>query len=290
MSDSAESWELTQGALINGKYRIERVIGRGAMGLVLAATDLRLGRRVALKFLLPAVASNPELRARFTREAQSAARLRNQHVVSIFGVEESGEGQPFIVMEYLDGEDLATLLARRGRLPVDAAVEYVLQTCEALSEAHALGIVHRDLKPANLFLTRHPDGSPWIKVCDFGIAKSAFGDTPHLTKTGEFIGTPQYSAPEQLRSSGAVDQRADIWSLGAILFEMLAGRPPFQGHSLQHLAAQVCHTDPPELGGVRPDVPVGLRQVVSSCLRRDLDSRVLDVAEVAERLRPYAPP
>jgi serine/threonine-protein kinase len=198
---------------------------------------------------------------------------------------------PYIVMEYLEGRDLAQTLADAGPLPPEQAVAFVLQACEAIAEAHAAGIVHRDLKPSNVFITRRPDGSPLIKVLDFGISKALLsaGGEGRLTTTSSFVGSPVYSPPEQLVRSHDVDTRADIWALGTILFESLAGRPPFLGDSVMHVASRIFNEQPASLAELRPDLPADLCAVVMRCLRKRPEERFQDVRAFAEALAPFAP-
>mgnify|MGYP001062724726 FL=1 len=220
--------EVQPGDLLAGKYRIERVLGRGGMGVVVSAVHEALDERVALKFLLPEALANQEAVQRFLREARAAVKIRSEHVARVTDVGTLESGAPYMVMEYLDGVDLARYLESRGPLPVPEAVEYMLQACEALAEAHALGIVHRDLKPANLFRIERVDGTPSIKLLDFGISK-VIAHQVALTQTSSMLGSPLYMAPEQMTSSKHVDARADVWALGIILFELVTGEPPFQG-------------------------------------------------------------
>ncbi|MFS8068038.1 MAG: serine/threonine-protein kinase, partial [Byssovorax sp.] len=208
------------GELIAGKYRVDRVLGAGGMGTVFAATHVVLGQRVAIKRMHPERIGRHNAGPRFLREARAAARLRSQHVARVIDVGVLEDGAPFIVMEHLDGEDLAALVDRRGALPVAEAVEYVLQAAEAIAEAHAAGIVHRDLKPENLFLSFDLAGAPCIKVLDFGISK-LLGDELALTRAAVAVGTPLYMSPEQMVSSRDVDSRTDLWSLGVVLYELV---------------------------------------------------------------------
>ena len=278
------------GTVLDGKYRLESVLGGGGMGIVVAAHHEQLGRRVALKFLLPGYAEREEAAVRFAREARAAARIQSEHVVRILDVGETSAGVPYMVMEYLEGEDLAALVERVGPLPIHDAVHYLLQACEALAEAHAGGIVHRDLKPANLFLARRVDGSSIVKVCDFGIAKATRGEVANLTQTHAFVGSPVYSAPEQLLSAGAVDVRADVWALGVILYEFLTGAMPFTAQTIAELATRILGESPPDVRLLRPEVPAGLASTVNQCLERDLERRIPNVAVLARRLEECAPP
>src|SRR5271165_3220466 len=216
-----------EGDILAGKYRIEKVLGAGGMGVVVAARHLDLDQRVAIKCLLSHTRTVPEIVERFTREARAAAKIQGEHVARVIDVGRFDDGTPFMVMEHLRGNDLADELAKSGPLPVTDAVRYLLETCEALAQAHALRIVHRDLKPANLFLAAQPGRRAIIKVLDFGISKVIDPSGGALTKTASIMGTPYYMSPEQLLSSKSVDERSDIWALGIILYELLVGRPPF---------------------------------------------------------------
>src|SRR5689334_443951 len=218
------------GQMLADKYRVERILGTGGMGIVVAARHVELNVLVAIKFLLPHVLSNQTAVARFAREARAAVKIKSVHVARVSDVGTLETGAPYMVMEFLRGQDLSTLLRERGPVPYPDAVDFVLQACEALAEAHALGIVHRDLKPANLFMITAADGTPCIKVLDFGISKITQPGTSDpdygMTKTQTLTGSPLYMSPEQMTSSRAVDGRTDIWAMGTILFELVCGRPP----------------------------------------------------------------
>ncbi len=275
------------GDVVAGKYLIERVLGVGGMGAVLAARHLELDEPVAIKMLLPHVPPHGEPVARFLREARAAIKIRNEHVVRVLDVARLEGGAPYIVMEYLEGCDLGQLVERRGPLPFDEAIDYVLQACEAVGAAHALGIVHRDLKPANLFVTRAGDGRPCIKVLDFGISKITEpnnGNTPVLTNTETIMGTPCFMSPEQLRSTRDVDARTDIWSIGAILYAVLTGAPPYDGESNADVSAKIIRDPAPSLEKAREDAPAGLADIVSTCLQKDPAERYADVGELAQAL------
>jgi serine/threonine protein kinase len=219
----------------------------GGMGIVIAATHLHLAERVAMKFLLPEVSGNREVLERFLREAQSAVRLKGEHIARVMDVGATPDGQPYIVMEFLDGIDLGRMLEERRALPVGEAVDYVLAVCEALAEAHAHRIVHRDVKPANIFLTRRPDGSPLVKVLDFGISKAPMPHGGSLTHSFVSMGTPAYMSPEQMHSARDVGATADVWALGIVLYECLAGRRPFDAGSLSGLALRIAMDPTPRL-------------------------------------------
>jgi serine/threonine-protein kinase len=280
-----------EGEILAGKYRVERVLGSGGMGCVLAAQQLDLDRRVALKFLLPEALSKPEIVSRFAREARAAARIHSEHVVRIIDVGTSESTGPYIVMEYLQGEDLAQVLAARGPLPFKQAVDYVLQASEALAEAHALGIIHRDLKPANLFLASRPGGEPVLKVLDFGISKGTVGEgDARLTTTTSFVGSPVYMSPEQLNAAHTVDARADIWSLGVVLYELLTHQLPFNAPRLMELVGNILSKTPLPIRLTRPEVPVGLEAAVLRCLEKDPTRRFANVAQLAAAVAPFGPP
>lgn len=273
------------GQVLGGKYVIVRPLGEGGMAFVFEASHQRLEQKVAIKVLAPEFARDPELVARFEREARAVARLRTRHAVRVMDVDVTEKGVPYIVMDLLAGRDLDAELGDRGRLPVAEAVDYVLQACAAMHEAHAAGIIHRDLKPANLFLADE-NGERVVKVLDFGVSK-VLGEVNRLTRAGAVMGTVLYMAPEQVRGASGVDARADIWSLGVILFELLAGRPPWDGSS-QQVAAAIVSSDAPD---VRTYVPVseGLARAIQTMLQRDPARRFADVRAVATALAPFAP-
>jgi serine/threonine-protein kinase len=282
-----------EGDVVAGKYVIERVLGIGGMGAVVAATHQQLGGRVALKFLLPELATHEVVVRRFLKEARAASQITSEHVARVTDVATLDSGAPYLVMEYLEGRDLSSELAARGPLPVAEAVDYVLQALQAVAEAHAKGVVHRDLKPSNLFLTRRADGTPLVKVLDFGIAKAVFetGDGRRsrdtLTGASGFLGSPLYMSPEQIRNARQVDARADIWAIGVILHELLTGRFPFEAESTTALLAVILTEPPVRLRQHRPGVPPELERIVSACLEKDRGRRTPSVAELAVRLTPF---
>ncbi len=278
------------GEVIAGKYRIQRILGEGGMGCVVAARHLYLNQDVAIKFLQPAGAGDPQYTARFLREAQAAATIKSEHVVRVVDMGALDNGAPYMVMEYLDGKDLGQLVDAQGPLPVADAVDYVLQASEALAEAHAAGLVHRDIKPPNLFLARRTDGSPLVKLLDFGIAKSQNPVNGSLTATGASMGSPSYMSPEQVRSSKDVDARSDIWAMGATLYELLTGRPPFEAETFSALCAAIMVDAPAPLRKLRPDAPAALEKVILRCLEKDPNKRFADVAAFAQALAPFASP
>jgi serine/threonine-protein kinase len=277
------------GEIVAGKYAVDRLMTPGGMGIVAEARHLELGTRVAIKFLLDDGHQNPELVQRFIREARATSELTGQHVVRVHDVGRLESGAPYMVMEYLSGIDLKEELGRRGPMPWAEAVDFVLQACEGLAEAHARGIVHRDIKPSNLFLTRHPDGSPLIKVLDFGISKVEGAEFDHsLTATTEVIGSPQYMSPEQVRAARMVDARTDIWSLGVLLYELVSDEAPFSAETLSAISAMIVADPPVPLSTYCRDLPSGFEAVVMRCLEKDRDRRFHSVAELAAALGPYA--
>ncbi len=279
------------GDVLAGKYRVEGVIGRGGMGVVVAAMHLQLERRVALKFLHPEVARKPELVERFAREARAASKIESEHVARVLDVGTLENGAPFMVMEHLAGAHLSVVVKRRGALPVAEAVEYVLQACEALAEAHVAGIVHRDLKPANLFLAARADGSPSIKILDFGISKvAAAGDEQGITRTSAMMGSPNYMAPEQLKSARDVDARTDIWALGIILHELLTGEGAFRADTVPELYVAILQKPPTPLRARRPDAPPAMEALILRCLEKDPARRFATVAQLAAAFGDLAPP
>ncbi|HEX4512876.1 MAG TPA: serine/threonine-protein kinase [Polyangiaceae bacterium] len=293
--------------LLAGKYRLSRVIGQGGMGVVVVATHAQLDERVAIKLLLPEALQNAETVARFQREARAAVRIKSEHVARVIdvgtvdydphvGAQLQAElgvplapGAPFMVMEYLEGQDLSGVLRASGPLSVADAVAYLAQAIEAIAEAHSLGIIHRDLKPSNLFLTRRPDGTPLVKVLDFGISKA---NGPNMTDAGmtttsAVLGSPMYMAPEQMIASREVDGRTDVWSLGVVLYQLLTGRGPFNGTTMTELCARILQEPHAPMRATRPDVPFELETVVARCLEKDRVRRFASVADLAEAIAPF---
>ncbi len=274
------------GELLAGKYRIEHVLGVGGVGRVVSAVHEQLEQRVAIKFLLRERMGQPESIKRFFREARIVAKLRSENVGRVIDVGELNDGTPYIVMEHLDGVDLKSHLDSEGALPPAVAVDYTLQACEAIAEAHALGLVHRDIKPANLFLTQKTDGSPLIKVLDFGISKVSESDPSfNMTQSQAVMGSPGYMSPEQLRSSKDVDARSDIWSIGVSLFELLSKTRPFRGDTFSHLCINVATLPPAPLSvpGLDPE----LVHAIFCCLEKDPARRFQNLAELTAALEPF---
>ncbi|HWO24546.1 MAG TPA: serine/threonine-protein kinase [Kofleriaceae bacterium] len=302
-----KSQRLGPGTVVADKYRLERVLGRGGMGMVIEAKHVRLGTRVALKFLHRSILGNETVPERFLREARATAGMRSEHVCRVFDVGEF-DGTPYLVMELLEGTDLEKVLRRETRLPPQIACNYLIQACAGISEAHAAQIVHRDLKPGNLFLVNRPDGGQLLKVLDFGIAKAPQESELGLTGTNAILGSPAYMSLEQLRSSRLVDTRSDIWSLGVILYELVAGCRPFNGQGVADLALRIAMEEMPKLpenltfpeitspgvtsgkgaSGKAARVREALDAIIAKCLDRDPDRRYQSVAELALALVPFA--
>jgi serine/threonine-protein kinase len=280
------------GQVIAGKYRLDTILGTGGMGIVVGAMHMQLDQRIAIKFMSPLLSDNDGGLRRFMLEAKNAARIQSEHVVRVFDVASLEDGTPYIVMEYLDGEDLGQLLKRRGPLSPGEAADYILQAGEAIAEAHLAGIVHRDLKPGNLFCCRRADGTPLVKVLDFGVSKLLPREDVTVrmgTVTGPHIviGSPHYAAPEQLRSLADVDTRADLWALGAILYKLVAGHSPFTGDTLLDVFTNVVHVPLRPLRLARPDISAEFGAVVARALTKDRDARFQTVADLARALVPF---
>ena len=279
------------GDVLASKYRVERVLGMGGMGVVVAAHHLELETQVALKFMLKAP-DDGEAAVRFLREARAAAKLRSEHAARVTDFGKLETGAPYIVIEYLAGEDLGDLLRREGPLPLGLATRCIVQACEAIQEAHEQGIVHRDIKPSNLFLTRRPNGQPCIKVLDFGISKLTLSTSDpaglQSTSTGAVFGSPMYMAPEQMRSARRASPRSDVWSLGATLYELLTGTLPFVAETVMELALKVAEELPPAPSALRASLPPELDAIVLRCLEKDPEQRFASARELAQALAPFA--
>jgi eukaryotic-like serine/threonine-protein kinase len=281
------------GGVIAGKYRVDRIRGVGGMGIVVEAMHLHLDLPIAIKFMSPWLKDNPGGVVRFMLEARATARIQCEHVVRVFDVASLEDGTPYIVMECLEGEDLGRMLQKRGRLPVAEAVEYVHQACAGVAEAHTMGVVHRDLKPSNLFRCCRPHGAPVVKVLDFGVSKLLpQGDTrlrsARTTGPHVIIGSPAYSSPEQLYGAGNVDGRADIWALGAVLYELVTGKPPFLGDTLMEVCSRVVAAPLEPLGARSPEVSPELEAVIARSLAKDREQRFATVSDFAAALAPFA--
>jgi serine/threonine-protein kinase len=276
--------ELAPGTILLGKYRIDELIGSGGMGNVVRASHLYLHQSFAIKILLPQMAESDSTKQRFLREAQANVKLKGEHCARVMDVGVTPDGAPFMVMEFLEGNDLNQILRHHGPQLPAIVVDLTLQACEGISEAHALGIVHRDVKPSNFFITRRPDGSMLLKILDFGISKAPVG-IDELTATQTVIGTPSYMAPEQMKSGRAADPRSDIWSIGVVMYQLLTGRTPFTGESYAELVLKV-GLEPP--APILVPLPNGLAEVVLRCLEKDPAGRFQNVGELARQLAPYA--
>ncbi len=274
------------GTVLCGKYRVERALARGGMGVVVVATHLKLDRLVAIKLVDLEGKDRAHVSARFLREARAAGRLVGEHVVRILDLDEAADGTPFLVMELLEGTDLERLLIEQGRVAPARAVDWALQACAALAEAHARDIVHRDVKPANLFLVKRLDGVELIKLLDFGISK-IITDEVQLTRTAATLGSPLFMSPEQLLTPNVVDRRSDVWSLGVTLYRWLAGAAPFDAADASGLAAQIAARPPTPLSAVVTGLPEGLSAVVMRCLEKDAALRFSSVLELADGLEPF---
>ncbi|HKY37278.1 MAG TPA: serine/threonine-protein kinase [Polyangiaceae bacterium] len=279
------------GEVVAEKYRVQETLGVGGMGVVVAARDTVLERRVAIKFLLPRLAGSETAVQRFVREARAATRITSEHVVRLLEIDKLPNGTPFFVMEYLEGRDLRAVLRDDGPLMPSTAVDYLLQALQAVAEGHLKGIVHRDIKPGNLFLTTRADGTPLIKVLDFGIAKRLEqpDEVEHdsLTSSDDVrLGSPAYMPPEQLQDPRDVDTRSDIWSIGATLYELVSGKPPFEGPSYVELVSRILSAPLKPISGRQPAqlLPDGLEEVLKKCLEKSRTLRYANAAELATAL------
>lgn len=287
LAAAAQAIGLWEGQVLAGKYRVERLLGAGGMGVVVSARHLQLDERVAIKLLHSHVASHPKALSRFAREARAAAKIKSEHAAWVSDVGTLSSGTPYMVMEHLDGLDLAAWLRERGALSSALAMEFLLQACEAIAVAHANGIVHRDLKPANLFITRRVDGTSCLKVLDFGISRVE--SDVSMTQTAQVLGSPLYMSPEQLSAPESVDARSDIWSLGVILFELLSGFPPFAAATLPELVARIQTQPPAALPNVATETDRALEVIIHRCLEKERSFRFASVAELAAAFSPFAP-
>ncbi len=287
MTSIADETSVKPGDLLGGKYRVERVLGAGGMGIVVAARHVELDTRFALKLMRTSAVRDADSVERFVREARAAVRLKGEHCVHVVDVGKLDDGAPYIVMELLVGRDLAALVAYEGARSATEAVDYILQACEGIAEAHALGIVHRDVKPQNLFVIKGVDGRPLVKVLDFGLAKTlaASKEMRALTQTTAVMGSPQYMSPEQMRASREVDARTDLWSLGVCLYELLVGKPPFDGMTVPELCSMVLKEPPTPMPS---GIPRGLIKIVMRCLEKEPAKRYASVAELADALDAFA--
>jgi serine/threonine-protein kinase len=276
------------GRIIDGKYRVLQPLGEGGMAQVYTAEHLLLGHLVAIKFLRRELAVDSEIAERFAREAKTIAQLNSEHIVKVLDVGHFDGAGPFMVMEHLDGEDLQTRLDRNGPLPLAEAIGYVMQAAMGLEQAHQKGIVHRDLKPGNLFLARSERDVETIKLLDFGISKQSGASS--LTQPQVAMGSPNYMAPEQLLGHGTIDGRADVWSLGVVLYRLTTGTAPFTGQSIAEVFARILHTDPKQPSDVRAGLPRAFDELVLRCLKKPAEERPPNVRALAAALREIVSP
>ncbi len=295
-SESGDGQKLapvSEGELLEGKYVAGRQLGVGGMGVVIAARDQLLDRQVAIKFLLPSLANSERAVQRFIREARAASRITSEHVVRLLEISTLSDGTPFFVMEYLEGHDLGAMLADSGFLPRERAVDYLLQALEAIAEGHQRGVIHRDLKPGNLFVTRRADGTPLVKVLDFGIAKTLEPNDADMVTTMASdetrLGSPAYMSPEQLQNPGDVDVCSDVWAIGVTLYELLCGSHPFRANTYPDLVYLIRSVEPEPPSKRRPDPGLSpeLDRVVLRCLAKAKSQRYATVREVAAALAPF---
>jgi eukaryotic-like serine/threonine-protein kinase len=282
------SLPIAPGQIIAERYLVGEVLGGGGMGVVWAGTHVLLGTPVAIKLIHSELKDDAEAVGRFVNEARAAAALKGDHVARVFDAGQLQTGEPYLVMERLEGLSLDRYLQGRGPLPQAEAVTIVLQVCEGLAEAHAAALVHRDIKPANLFLAERPDGHYSVKVIDFGIAKQRVrADNPALTNPGKSLGSPWYMSPEQMLTPASVDERADIWSIGVLLFELLTARLPFDGESVPQVCATVLSNRPPRPSEIRGDIAPELEAIVLRCLEKEPQRRFRSVNDLAHALHPF---
>jgi serine/threonine-protein kinase len=277
-------FELSPGQIVADKYRIDGVLGWGGMGVVVRATHVELDQKVAIKMLRD---TSPDGLRRFEREAKLLVRLKSPNVARVYDVGRLDDNTPYIVMEYLEGKDLRAILEERKQLPLEESVDLMLEAMCALAEAHHMGMVHRDLKPANLFLARGPGGTTLVKVLDFGVSK-AKGEGDTMTDEGVALGSPGYMAPEQIESSRDTDLRADLFSIGAILYRLVGGERPFKGDDFITVFATMATNPAPPLDRVVSRVPEEFAAIVAKCLARDRADRWPSAAPLAVALSPYA--
>ncbi|MDB4997951.1 MAG: serine/threonine protein kinase [Myxococcaceae bacterium] len=298
ISQDVERIYVSRGDLVADKYLVEGLLGEGGMAFVIVAKHVKLGEKVALKFLHKQFLEKADLVERFAREAQAASRIKNEHVARVYDVgsiplTNPTVDAPFLVMEYLEGHDVCTEIQTEGPFAIADAVELTMQACQALAVAHAQGIVHRDIKPENLFLVGKGTLRA-VKVLDFGISKlaltgKAFAEAEKSLTGSLTLGTPLYMSPEQIRSSRSVDPRSDIWSLGIVLYEMLTAKTAFDADSVTELCAAVLETSPKPILELRPEVPPGLAAIVARCYEKEPANRFQNVAELSIALLKYAP-
>lgn len=271
-----------RGEILGDTYRLRELVGAGGMAEVYAAEHLRLDRQFAVKVLRAGTCGRSM--QRFRREVSAVARIDNEFVVGVIDCGETGDGTPYLVMDLLRGEDLRALLGREGALPIPRAVNLVWEACQGIAAVHALGLIHRDLKPENLYISKRSTGRDWCRVLDFGIAKS---DVASSTAEGAVVGTVRYMAPEQLQDAASVGPSADVYALGAVLYECLSGSPPYRGAAVQELMFKILNERPPRLERSRPGVPKALADAVERALSKSPKNRFADIQQFANAIAPY---
>jgi serine/threonine-protein kinase len=290
VTSSPPEVHIAPGTVVLDKYRVSRTIGVGGMGVVVQATHTTLGNEVAIKFLLPQFAVSQDAARRFVREAQAASRIASEHIARVFDTGTSQPFGPYIVMEFLEGNDLSHQVRQKGPLDIETAIDFTVQAALALAEAHSAGIVHRDVKPANLFVVHRADGSPVIKVLDFGISKVAETSGLDVTKTSAVLGSGLYMSPEQMKASKNVDHRTDVYGLAITLYELLTRTQPYTADSFAELAIKVNMEPPTDIRGYRPDVPRELAAVIERGFAKKPEDRFGSMADFAVALSPWANP
>jgi len=282
--------QLNTGDLVDGKYRIVRLLGEGGMGAVYEGENTRIHRRVAIKVLHAGVAANGDAVARFEREAQAAGRIGSEHIVEVLDLGQLVDGERYMVMEFMDGESLSSRIQKSGRLTAAQVYPIAVQMLEGLGAAHSAGIIHRDLKPDNVYLVRSKKGqTDFVKLLDFGISKfSALGGEFSMTRTGAVMGTPYYMAPEQAKGAKDIDTRVDIYAAGVILYEAVSGQVPFNADTFNELIFKIVLESPPPVEQVAPGLDAGFAAIVSKAMARDLNERFASCADFLAALNAWA--
>lgn len=277
---------LIEGELVDGKYRVRRKIGEGGMGAVFEAENLRISRRVAIKTLNASAAARPEMIERFEREAQAAGRIGNDHILEVLDLGSLPDGDRYIVMEFLEGDNLGDRIKSRGAIDARVLAGLIAQVCDGLQAAHDAGIIHRDLKPDNIFLVHEKAGiADYVKIIDFGISKfQQLSSDMSMTRTGTLMGTPYYMSPEQARGARGADHRTDIYALGVIMFEALVGEVPFAGETFNELMFNIVLAEPPSLQAKLPNLDPTFGQIVAQAMNREAALRFPSAKALGEAL------
>lgn len=277
------------GEILAGKYRLLRQLGRGGMGTVYEAEHTRVERHFAVKFLSKELSKNRDFIKRFDLEAKTGGRLNHENIIAVIDSGIDAEETPFFVMEYLEGCSLRNILEEYGELGIDRSVDIIVQACSGINAAHSQNIIHRDLKPDNLFIAQRDDGSDWVKILDFGIAKLLKDSISGVyTKPGSVLGTFQYMPQEQLNDASSIDHRTDIYSLGVILYEMLSISLPHPGESLERLIFHIMKQEPVSLRAVNPGLPEELVEIVHKAISSNPDDRYATVRDFKAALAPFS--